>query len=193
MESWHENDIPDRGELVSHFAEEFLRNLTEDRKSLYRRRLEGIRRRARGLAHFTIPSDEIRQGRLISFSEIMHTAEEIRLGYTGISCRFVHEGRTYCVDDLYCPNPSCKCDEVILVFLEYRETGPDTLTASEVFVARLTFKNKFEIVKTCACSMSQARKLFSEWRASYPDFLDEAKRRYRDVQKVGERILNLQH
>ena len=188
LQTWQERRDTKRSEQISALVDEFLRDLSDEMKAMLREKRERRRQRSRKLASFTMPVEEIAEGRLVSFSEIMSDEKGSYDGFPAFGFKFVHEGQTYLIDDLYCPNPKCKCNEVYLRFLIYREetTGP---IPSEIFVARLSFRNRLEFIEPPKCSESQARELVYQWQQSEPDVLDNLRWWYKEVRKATKRIL----
>ena len=71
---------------------------------------------SRQIAECTLDIDDIINGRLIPYSEVIGI-NSILNGGDECSFEFEYNGQTYFVEDRYCPNPACLCNEVNLVFL----------------------------------------------------------------------------
>jgi hypothetical protein len=179
-------DIKQTNALV----DEFLHDLSDEMKAMFQKKRETIKQRNRKLANFTMPVEDIKCGRLISFSEIMSDRKGDYDGFPAYGFQFAHEGQTYLIDDLYCPNPKCKCNEVHLMFLNYSKRTGETATATEIFLAELSFDGKKrEFPELVKFSESQAEELVRLWLHTEPDILDDLKQRYKEVKKITKRIL----
>ncbi len=192
IDTWREDTLSERtklSDLASRLVEDFLANLSDEMKTTFRERHEKLMSRARALASFTMPVEEVTQGILVPFSDIFRTPEEIASGTRRPSFSFTYEGQTYLVEDFYCANPRCRCNKASLLFLRYGEDGDDSEVAPELFRATLPFGRQLEIDELICCSESHAASLAGQWQAAYPNVLNELKRRYNEVKKIGKRII----
>ena len=192
IDNWREDTgsaRSERSEITRRLVEDFLADLSDETKTKLRERHEQLKSRAAALASFTMPVEEVEQGILVAYSDIFRTPEEIASGTRRPSFSFTHQGRTYFVDDLYCANPKCKCNQASLLFLGYEEDGEDTRTASDLFRATMPFGKRLKIEKPTQCSEPQATALAEQWQVAYPNVLNELKRRHAAVKEIGKRII----
>jgi hypothetical protein len=189
LTTWAENDPHDRPPLTAGLAGEFLRDLTDDMKLELRRFYDERKRFARRLATFEIPVADVKAGTLVSYADIVSETGSVSSGGRSIGWRFEHRGRDYLVEDMYCPNPDCRCNEVVLRFIERTEEPERTLLIDPV-VIRLGFGGHVDLDVGHGYTEAQATGVFEEWRRHNPDVIETLKARYRDVKDIGSRILS---
>jgi hypothetical protein len=93
------------------------------------------------------------------------------------------------VDDLYCPNPECRCEEVHLAFvrrLPPREPGGG-VAAETSFLAKLSLDGRVEIVDRHCGTASEAKVVLSTWQKHYGSDLGELRWRYEKVKEIARR------
>jgi hypothetical protein len=189
LETWQKQNDMKHSEQINALVDEFLNDLSDEMKARFQEERESTRQLYRKLATFTMPVEEINEGRLVSFSEVLSDKADYD-GWPAYGFKFASEGQVYLINDLYCPNPRCKCNKVNLMFLAYSEKPEESAALSEVFLAELSFDGKkLNFPELTRCSESQARKLVREWQQAEPDVLDRIKWRYKAIRKAAKRIL----
>ena len=137
----------------------------------------------------TLDIDDITNGRLISYSEIIGN-DSILNGGDECSFEFEYNGQTYFVEDRYCPNPACQCNKVNLVFLKLTiiEDREDALI-SNYFTASFSFQEELEIKELLDARNSDAKAILSKWHTLYPNIIDEFKERNSIIKDIVKRSL----
>jgi len=187
IEIWQEKRKPERHQVSQRLVDEFINNLTNEIKGRFKAHYENEKKRARNAAKFKISIDEIDIGILVSYAEVFGDNGSILYGGRGYGFTFEHNCKKYMIDDIYCINPACQCEAVRLVFIEFcKETG----VLSELFECDLSFKNRLKIEHHHPqCTKEEAKKIFKEWQKSDPEVTDVLKYRYKEMKKIGQRLV----
>ena len=168
--------------------DEFLNNLTDEMKTHFKENYAAHKERLRKASTFTMPAEEIKNGTLVSYSDVFGNTDSISSGGRGIGYSFKNKGKEYYIDDLYCINPRCKCESVHLVFLTYDEKEEYIF---DLFLGILSFKKGIEIdEENSGCTTKEAIKIFKAWKKSDSGITDSLKRRYKQMKEIGQRILS---
>jgi len=170
--------------MIDEFMRDCSAQLRQDISDVHEQR----KNMQRKLAEFTFPAREIREGVLISFSEVM-TDQPRHSGFPQYGHQWQNQERTYYIDDLYCGNPACDCRDVCLSFLEGHDKDGVTVF-SPSFIALLSLDGKtLDIQKSRSCSKSQAKEAVRQWLQETPNALKLFKWRYGQIRKAAKRIL----
>jgi hypothetical protein len=193
LDTWEEQEPPQRPERITEFAEEFLRDFPTERRAEFQERYKRRKRVAKRLKEYRIEPEEVENGTLISYSDVVSEKGAVSHGGSSYSYAVKYDGREYLVEDLYCPNPRCNCSKVQLLFLEAVTEGDEEtgrITLRDGFMAEVTFDERLKVVETFACSPDTAQQVLSLWREGYDDELGILKKRYEQVKKIGERSVS---
>ncbi|MCD4811282.1 SET domain-containing protein-lysine N-methyltransferase [bacterium] len=144
---------------------------------------------SRQINECTLDIDDIINGRLIPYSEVIGS-DSILNGGDKCSFEFEYNGQTYFVEDRYCPNPACLCNEVNLAFLKLIiiEDGEDALV-SDYFTASFSFQEELKIKELLGAQNSDAKAILSKWYTLYPNIIDEFKKRNSIIKDIAKRSL----
>lgn len=140
------------------------------------------------IAEYRISAQDVREGLLVSFSDILDETGGIQAG--GSACSFIlpYEGVKYAVEEFYCPNPDCNCKEVHLSF--WGPKGDSEKTTIGLYLrGTMTLRGRMVVEEWYECSEKQARKMMKALREQEPDLPEHAKRHYRIVKEIGRRSL----
>jgi hypothetical protein len=132
------------------------------------------------------------EGILISFSDILTEKKALSAGGSAYTFEFLHQGREYLVEDRYCPNPRCDCQEVHLEFFEVvsQQDGEQPgVGVYQRFLGRVTFAGQWTVVQRVKCTLAKANAVLSAWWKESRDDLKILKDRYREVKQIGQRSL----
>jgi hypothetical protein len=193
LETWQECDPPERSAIVAGWVQEFLDDCPEEQKAEFSAEYERVKRTARRLAEYTIEPADVVEGKLISYSDIISKHGALSHGGRGFTYRFEHHGREYLVEDLYCPNPDCHCEDVHLEFWEAKPGTDGNKTSASIrglFIAKVTFGGCVELIENSKCKADEASRVLSAWWEEHHDDLEMLKGRYQDVKKIGQRCLD---
>lgn len=125
------------------------------------------------------PAD-ILNGKTFSYIEVFGVTDGMALG---TKLNDVH----FYIYDRYCMNPSCKCDDVVLHYVENDEreksNGAD-------FAILLSLKNKkFEILDADGISKKQVQKLVETALKDGRESIELFKKRYKEMKNAGREAL----
>ncbi len=167
-------------------VEEFLRDYPVEERERIRQFSEQKRRGARRLREYRIDPKSAIEGKLIPFGEILHGRPGGRVGPESWFDIFDHEGEQYLVDDLYCANPECRCEEAHLAFVKAAPREPGGLVEPDFFV-RLSFGGRAKIEECHTCPPSKAKAVLSAWQEGYGTAVEELRWRYEKVKEIARR------
>ncbi|HUS90304.1 MAG TPA: SEC-C metal-binding domain-containing protein [Phycisphaerae bacterium] len=189
LRTWVERDAPRRDEQTAAFVAEFLAELSEERKQDFHRNRRHVRKHRERLATFTLPAEDVRGGRLLSFSDALvedpgDVKEKLREWFD-----FQHEGETFLVQDFYCTNPQCPCEEVHLAFFRLPKQAPKALALREHFDAKVNLSGLAEVKSARGCKRHYAQAVLGAWLDFEPDIMEVLRERYGQVKEIGTRSL----
>jgi hypothetical protein len=192
LDTWQEKDPPSRSPEVAAWVREFLANCPSGRRAEFKASYEEGRRVAKRIAEYTIDPDDVEEGKLVSFADILAEQRALSEGGTGYTYQFLHQGREYLVEDLYCPNPNCDCQTIHLEFFESvsEEDGESPrVSIFQRFQAKVAFDGRLKVLERAKCSLADARALLSAWWKEHRDDLPMLQGRYQEVKEIGQRNL----
>jgi len=185
IETWTENDISERSELCHGLVDEFINGLTDEIKSEFKNYFETSREKAKNAAKFDMPLTIIKTGKLVSYTQIFDDSESIISG--GNACGFIFDDKNYeyFIDDLYCIDPQCNCENVHLFFLRPDRKNKDVFNT---FIAQFDFKKGFKIDET-TLPEKDAMEIFTKWLKNDPFIIEVLKQRYTEVKDIGKNLV----
>jgi hypothetical protein len=194
LDSWQERESPPRrSPQVVRWVQEFLSQYPESRKAEFRAKYDDARRVARQVAAYVIDPREVVPGTLVSFADVLTGNDALSSGGRAYTHRFLHDGREYSVEDMYCPNPTCDCQAFHIKFWECVSASsgdPDEAIITTSFLGRFTFTGQIEIEKTGRRQPAEARRISRAWWGEHEYDMDLYRRRYRRVKEIGQRSLD---
>jgi hypothetical protein len=153
LKTWTEHDPPPRSLEVESLAREFLARFPTERIRELAEEFEEARAVEGRLKSLSLsgPREE-----LVTYSDLIDERGGVREGVTDHSSFFVFEGREFLVEDHYCANPDCDCQNVHLEFWE---------RVHEVYPKRrINIRQRLMAIFTLAGQLTETR--FSEESAS---------------------------
>jgi hypothetical protein len=188
LETWQADCKSSYSEQILALIDEFMQDCPDQLRQEISDVHEQRKEMQRKLAEFTFPAQEIREGILISFSEVM-TDESRYKGFPEYGHKWQNQERTFYIDDLYCPNPECDCRDVYLSILEGQDEDCK-LVLSQSILGQLSLDGKkLEIKESRSCSKSRAKEAVRQWLQETPNALKRFKWRYDQIRKAAKRIL----
>ena len=186
LRSWLERDPPPRSLEVESLAREFLARFPQERIRELAQEFERARETKRRLKSFSLSGapDE-----LVTYSAVIDERGGVRKGVTEHSCFFVFEGREFLVEDHYCANPQCDCQQVHLEFWErIHEVHPKRgVSIQQRLMATFTLAGKLQETRFSQESVSTTKHLLRAWTARCSHQFRECRRRYDLIKAVGAR------
>ncbi len=188
-ETWEEVDPPSRTPEIAALVREFLRDYPPGEREAIQKVHREKSRIARRLREYRIDPRRIEDGTLVPFGEILYDRSSGNAIGASFLDGFKHEGQQYLVDDLYCPIPECRCEQVKLAFVRCvpRGEAADELIAKEHFLARLTLDGRAEVVECRPGMAEKAEAVLSAWQDRYGDDLTRLRWRYKKVKAIARR------
>lgn len=185
LRTWIEHDPPPRSLEVESLAREFMARFPAERIDELTSQYEQARQAKERLASASLtgPPDK-----LVSYSEILQQGE-IRENITDHCFFFVFEGREFLVEDHYCPNPECDCQQVHVEFWErVQEFSPtrDVHIEPRLNVS-LGFDGELKDTRFTRETASTRKYLLLAWHRRCGYQLQAFRRRYDVVKKIGAR------
>lgn len=169
----YRNDI-DCDELI----EDFLKNLDEKTKALLISRFKKAKDYGKSDPLEWLDASAIENGSCFGYSEVFGDKSGNSFEYNGIS---------FLVDDQYCMNPGCKCNEVILSFI-------DIIPGKEVQEPKFTIsmkfdKYKYEVMEKKNISKKEIDAIVSFFIENKKDDIGLFKVRYKRMNDLGSRVV----
>ncbi len=189
LESWRESNPPPRSPEVTAWVGEFLNQCSSTRRAEFKVSYEEGRQLARRKAEYTIDADEVLEGALVSYANILTEKSALSAGGNAYTFDVHYQGRAYLVEDRYCANPHCDCQSVHLEFFESvsQEDGP--LRIHQRFLGKLAFTGRLIVEERMKCTFAEANAVLSAWWKEYRGDLKMLENRYREVKEIGQRNL----
>ena len=186
LKNWIEHDPPPRSLEVESLAREFMASFPPERIGELAKEFEQARAVAKRLRSLTLTGSA---DQLVTYSEVIDEGGGIREGVCQHSFFFVFEGREFLVEDHYCANPQCDCQEVHLEFWErVHEFSPKhRLKIVQRLTATFTLAGKLKEIRFTDESASTTKYLVSAWLRRCGKQLAEYRRRYALLKEIGTR------
>jgi len=126
---------------------------------------------------------------LVTYSAVIDERGGVREGVSEYSFFFAFEGREFLVEDHYCANSECDCQEVHLEFWErvheiYPKRG---ITIRQRLMATFTLAGKLKETRFSQESASTTKHLLLAWLGRCSVHFAECRRRYEIIKSVGAR------
>jgi hypothetical protein len=165
-------------EFLARFPAERIRELGEEFQ-----RAREIKQRLNSLS-LSGTRDE-----LVTYSAVIDERGGVREGVGEYSFFFAFEGREFLVEDHYCANPECDCQEVHLEFWErvheiYPKRG---ITIRQRLMATFTLAGKLKETRFSQESAPTTKHLLLAWLRRCSVHFPECRRRYEILKEVGAR------
>lgn len=186
LKTWAEHDPPPRSLEVETLAREFLARFPDQRIrelcDLFERE-RATQRRLQSLCLTGSPDE------LMSYPEVLREEGGMRHGVSDDCQFFVFEGREFLIEDHYCANPACDCQQVHLEFWErVHEFLPQhRIQIVQRLMVTVSLEGKLNEIRYREESSSTTKYLVLAWqrRGSLP--LVEFRRRYEVMKTIGRR------
>jgi hypothetical protein len=190
-QTWQESQSPARPASLDALALDFLREYPAAERAVWQEEVAQKRQAARRIREYRLDPRVVETAELVAFGDILSERGSLYSGGTSVAFRFEHGGTRYLVDDLYCPNPDCHCEDVHLAFFRCRQSEADgATTVEECFRAIVSLEDgHVESVKCYQGTHGEASAVLRVWR-DRPDFdyfLDDFRWRYGKVKEIAER------
>lgn len=189
LETWQESEPPRRLPEVAGWVHELLNQCPSTRRAEFKASYEEGRRLARRRAEYMLDADEVLEGALVSYANILTEKSALSAGGKAYTFDVRYQGREYLVEDRYCPNPDCDCQAVHLEFFEAVSQHDGKLRIYQRFMGRVTFAGRLIVEERVKCHLTDANAALSAWWKEYRDDLEMLKDRYREVKEIGQRSL----
>jgi len=118
-------------------------------------------------------------GSCVAYSEIFEDVEIINF-------RDEKSNMIY-VDDQYCMNPKCPCNEAFISFIAVNEVNK---TGENIFTLRYNLKNGKYDVESMMCTDNYMNGVLKYFKKEEKQIRENLKKRYRDMKAMGKQIYN---
>lgn len=186
LRTWSERDPPPRSLEVESLVREFMARFPDERIQELADEFERTRAVSQRLQSLSLPGPP---DRLVSYSSVIHENGEIREGSTNQSFFFVFEGREFLIEDQYCANPDCDCQQVHLEFWERvpKYSPKLMIQIRQVLLAAFSLAGKLSEIRYSEEATSTTKYLLQAWRRRSGHQLEEFRRRYDLIKSIGAR------
>jgi hypothetical protein len=131
--------------------------------------------------------------RLIAYRELVSEPGSLDFGSTSFLFQFDHAGTEYVMDDRYCANPDCHCEDVHLTFIRLApgSAADEKRVVNQLFQVVLSLEGRVQSVDCPSAMRPQATAVVKAWRKS-PEFeyqLQSFQWRYGKIKEIAARSL----
>lgn len=192
LATWEEREPPQRSPQEAGWVREFLSQFPAERRAELQARYDRKKRTARRIDEYTVDRQEVLDGILFSYSNLLDDQGALTNGGRSYTYRLFHENGEYLVEDLYCPKPTCDCRQVHLQFWKIcrqRQDSIEQVTISQLFLGKVTFTGQRSVVAREKCPPAVAEAILSAWWDRWRDDLPMLEDRYQQVKQIGQRSL----
>lgn len=186
LRTWFERDPPPRSLEVESLVREFLARFPAERIEELADEFEQTRAVERRLRSLSLPGT---RDELVTYCSVIDEEGGVREGVTEYCFFFVFEGREFLVEDHYCANPECDCQNVHLEFWERVHTFSPKHRIHIQQRLRATFTLAGELTETRVSEepASTAKHLLRAWIHRCSVHFHECRRRYERIKAIGKR------
>lgn len=186
LKTWAEHDPPPRSLDVESLAREFMARFPNQRIQELGQEFAEARAIKGRLASLSLSGSP---DELVAYSGVIREKGGMREGFSDESFFFVLEGREFLIEDHYCANPPCDCQEVHLEFWErVREFFPERrVKIQQCLMVTLSLEGKLNETRYSNETTSTTRYLLAAWRRRCGDQRKELRRRYELIKAIGRR------
>ncbi len=182
--SW-ECEVSEENDAPSELVDEFLSSL--DRVDIIQR-IEMERQGRRNILEYTISREDVLNGGLVAYSSATSNGQSFYDGGGYYSFDVTYRDQDFMVEDLYCPNPKCNCNEVLFLFYAGNIKGvlvPEFRVQSSFSggingISNLSHNYTNKQIRAIFKSASVQQKIIDKWLLRY---------RYEEIKEVGKRSL----
>jgi hypothetical protein len=185
--SWQEIDPPARSPEIALLVREFLDDYPQGEKAEARQNADWKAAVAARIRDHRFDAKTIRESTLVSFRQIAF-GDEATSSESFLSA-IEMDGSVYLVDDLYCPNPDCDCQEAQLVFywINRATTHEPQVKLTHVIRMSWPFNGRSQVHECLDCTPAAAQRLMRAWLATNEGLLLAVKWRYERVKEIARR------
>jgi hypothetical protein len=186
LRTWVEHDPPPRSLEVESLVGEFLARFPTERIQELAEEFEQARAIASRLKTLSLSGS---RDELVTYSSVIDEGGGVREGVTGYSFFFVFEGREFLVEDHYCANPECDCQQVHLEFWErVHESYPKRrINVRQRLMATFTLAGELTETRFSQESPSTTKHLLRAWVRRCSVHFQQCRDRYEQIKAVGAR------
>jgi hypothetical protein len=186
LRTWIEHDPPPRSLEVEQLVCEFLARFPAERIEELADAFDqarALKRRRKSLS-LSGTRDE-----LVTYSSVIDEEGGVREGVTEYCFFFVFEGREFLVEDHYCANPECDCQNVHLEFWERvpQFSPKQRIDIRQRLMATFTLTGELTESRFSQESAFTTKHLLRAWEHRCRAYFHEYRRRYEQIKEVGAR------
>ena len=187
--TWQEVDPPKRSEAEQAIVAEFLRDYPESEREVAREHARAKARIPESIREYRMSARDCEEGNLLFYSQVLSYPDRSFDACAKWMMTFRYRGAEYLIDDHYCANPACQCNDVHLLFL--RTTGEDMHgegIMEPYFRAVASFQGPVELEDVAPETRKTAKRILSAfWKEHGAGELERFKKRYACCKEIGRR------
>jgi len=186
LRTWVEHDPPPRSLEVELLAREFLARFPSERIEELADEFEQARAIERRLKSLSLPGA---RDELVTYSSLIDEEGGVREDVTEYSFFFVFEGREFLVEDHYCANPECDCQQVHLEFWErvHQFRPKHRIDIRQRLMATFSLTGELTETRFSEESASTTEYLLQAWIRRCRAYFHAYRRRHERIKAVGNR------
>lgn len=193
LDTWQERERPrEQSPEITAWIEEFLLQAGPNRQAEYKQLYDEQKQSAKRKAEFVLAPDEVMNGQLLSYVNIVSERSALSSGGNNYSFNFQYQGRDFLLEDRYCVNPRCDCKKIYMEFFELVRRKDGQLDLYQRFLAKLAFNGQPVIEENADRNFTEADSVLAAWWQANDWLLKDLRIRYREVKEIGRRSLDAQ-
>lgn len=119
-------------------------------------------------------------GEMVAYAEIFGSVDSNTLSFQRI------EGEKWFIDDQYCSNPKCQCNDAVLSFIKVDSSKK---TQKPEFTVRMNLKDFKFVVEYSTCEKELISEIIKNLHKSRPELFTVLKRRYKEIKEAGKETI----
>jgi hypothetical protein len=191
--TWQEIESPGRSAAEAALVAEFLRDYPVSEREQLMAWYDERERIVRRLQECRVDPAKVENGRLFSFREILQPPNNPYWDCPLGEHEFSAGDADYLVQESFCLNPACDCNEAHLSFYRLRPDpdSPGTQVAEEEFTARMSLDGRLRLGRCDADRRSKAKRVVVAWgEETNASDLETLRWRYEKIREIGRRSMS---
>lgn len=191
LKTWQQRErSPEQSPEITAWIEKFLLQDGPTRQAEYKQRYDEVKLSAKRKAEFVLDPDEVMNGQLLSYVNIVSERSALSSGGNDYSFDFQYQGRDFLLEDRYCVNPRCDCKKTYMEFFELVRRNDGQLDLYQRFLAKLSFNGRPVIEENADPNFTEADSVLAAWWQANGWLSKQLRIRYREVKEIGRRSLD---
>lgn len=174
----HKKNIENKDIQYEELIDEFMNDLDEELKEKLRKRVAKAKAYGKDNPLEWLDELDLEDGSCFGFSEVFGERDVDKF-------LFEYKGTNYFVDDQYCTNPECKCNEVVLTFVDII---PGREAQEPKFVVRMPFgTGSYEVEYSQNVGKDEMEQIIKRFKEHIKNDFGLMRTRYMQMKEFGKK------